>query len=155
MSGFKWDENKQLAAVALAEGHTRQEVADSTSVDVRTIYRWCADPEFSAEVDRLSLMVGIASRAERLRIAMRAVRQAVKEDGRIDTTKDPLEWLKFAQSETDGIKLDLTAISEALAPVADKGQDRIPDEQENGPSQQGAGASGEDRKRAGARARKV
>lgn len=36
---------------------------------------------------------------------MRAVRQRVRDDGNIDTDRDVLDWLKFAQSETTGIKL--------------------------------------------------
>lgn len=50
-------------------------------------------------------MIDVASRAERLRIAMRAVRQRVRDDGAIDTDRDVLDWLKYAQSETTGIKL--------------------------------------------------
>lgn len=69
--------------------------------------------EFSAEVDRLSLMVGIASRAERLRIAKRVIRQMVRDDNYVWTEKDLLDWLKFAQGETDGVKLDMAAIAEA------------------------------------------
>ena len=41
-------------------------------------------------------MVSIASRAERLWIARRAVRQRVREDGTIETDRDVLDWLKFA-----------------------------------------------------------
>jgi len=36
---------------------------------------------------------------------MRAVRQKVRADGTVETDKDVLDWLKFAQSETTGIKL--------------------------------------------------
>lgn len=50
-------------------------------------------------------MIDIASRAERLRIAMRAVRQRVRDDGTIETDRDVLDWLKYAQGETTGIKL--------------------------------------------------
>lgn len=50
-------------------------------------------------------MIDIASRAERLRIAMRAVRQKVRADGTPETERDLLDWLKYAQSETIGIKL--------------------------------------------------
>ena len=57
------------------------------------------------EVDRLSCMIDISSRAERLRMAMRAVRQKVRADGTVETDKDVLDWLKFAQSETTGIRL--------------------------------------------------
>ena len=63
---------------------------------------------FSAEVDRLSVMTGIASKAERLRIVKKIVRQNMNADF-ISTDKDILDWLKFAQSETDGINLNLAA----------------------------------------------
>lgn len=80
-----------------------------------------AVPDFAAEVDRLSLMVGVANRAARLRLAMRVVRDKTKSEAPA-TDKDLLDWLKFAQSETDGIKLDLTKLATALgnadAPVA-------------------------------------
>jgi hypothetical protein len=125
-SAFRWDEKKSLAAVELAQGKTQQEVAGIVEVSDRAIRKWIAEPDFSAEVDRLSLMVGIASRAERLRLAMRVVRQKTGQE--IETDKDLLDWLKFAQSETDGIKLDLTAISEAAASVAESGSDRAPDQ---------------------------
>ena len=78
-------------------------------MDRRTVARWVADPEFSAEVDRLTHMTGIAMRAERLRIVMRVVRQKTK-DGVAVTEKDLLDWLKYAQGETDGVKLDLAAL---------------------------------------------
>jgi len=59
-------------------------------------------------------MVGLSSRAERLRIAMQVARQKVREDGGFDTGKDLLDWLKFVQSETDGAKFDLAAIFDAM-----------------------------------------
>ena len=105
---FNWSTRRVKAALALAEGHTQQTVAETTGVCRKTICNWLCVPEFSAEVDRLSLMVGLASRSERLRIAARAVRQRVRADGTIDTDRDILDWLKFAQSETDGIKFELT-----------------------------------------------
>lgn len=123
-SAFVWDDKKSLAAIELAQGKTQKEVAELVKVTDRTIRLWLAEEEFSAEVDRLSLMVGIASRAERLRIAMRVVRQKVKDDEDVETDKDLLDWLKFAQSETDGIKLDLTAIAETQASVAGERPDR-------------------------------
>jgi hypothetical protein len=107
---FDWTEKRTQAALALAEGKTKQEVADEIEVERKTIYNWLAVSEFAAEVDRLSLMVGVASRAERLPLAMRVVRQKTKGTSP-DTDKDLLEWLKFAQSETDGIKLDLTKLA--------------------------------------------
>ena len=102
---FQWLPKREKAALALAEGQTQEAVAAATGVCRKTICNWLCVPEFAAEVDRLSSMVSIASRAERLRIAMRAVRQRVREDGTIDTDRDVLDWLKYAQSETTGIKL--------------------------------------------------
>lgn len=107
---FDWTPERTKAAIALAEGKTQQEVADETSVSRRTICNWLCEPDFASEVDRLSLMVGISSRAERLRLTMRVVRSKVQGDAP-KTDKDLLEWLKFAQSETDGIKLDLTKLA--------------------------------------------
>jgi hypothetical protein len=50
-------------------------------------------------------MIDISSRAERLRMAMRVVRQKVRAGGTLKTDRDVLDWLKFARSETTGIKL--------------------------------------------------
>jgi hypothetical protein len=128
MAAFKWTTKATVAAIALAEGQTRSDAAKAAAIGERTLYHWLHDPDFSAEVDRLSLMVGIASRAERLRLAQRAVRQKQSADGTLLTEKDLLDWLKFAQSETDGIKLDLAALAAAFgaapASVADPGPDR-------------------------------
>lgn len=104
---FRWSEKARKAALALADGQTRAEAAKQADISERTLYRWLDDPDFSAEVDRLSLMTSIASRAERLRIAKRVARQKVRPDGTIDTDKDLLDWLKFAQGETDGFKMEL------------------------------------------------
>lgn len=123
---FEWTEQRSLAAIGLAEGKTQKQVAQEVEAGERTIRDWLANPDFAAEVDRLSLMIGISSRAERLRLAMRVVRQ--KTDGEeIKTDKDLLEWLKFAQSETDGVKLDLSklaALFEVNSLMADRGSDR-------------------------------
>jgi hypothetical protein len=122
-SPWVWDERRGQAAILLASGYTWQATADEVGVDKRSITNWMQNVEFSAEVDRLSLMVDVSSRAERLRIAMRAIRQKVREDG-VETDKDVLDWLKFAQSETDGVKLDLSklaALGEVNASLADRG----------------------------------
>lgn len=123
---FEWTEQRSRAAVALAEGKTQKQAAEEVEAGERTIRDWLANPDFAAEVDRLSLMVGIASRAERLRLAMRVVREKTKGDAPT-TDKDLLEWLKFAQSETDGVKLDLSklaTLAQAETPVASSGSDR-------------------------------
>lgn len=110
-----WDKTRNEAAKLLAVGYNKQYVADEVGVSRGTIYNWLDDPEFSAEVDRLSTMVDAASRAERLRHTMRVLRSLMDEDGVLRTDKDALDWLKYAQSETDGTKLDLSKLSELLA----------------------------------------
>lgn len=118
---FKWTPKREKAAMALAEGYTNEQSAEKAGVSERTIYKWKNDLEFSMEVDRLSLMVDISGRATRLRLAMRAVRQKMAEDGRLRTNRDILDWLKYAQSETDGVKLDLAALLETATSMADAG----------------------------------
>lgn len=71
---FHWSPTRENAALGLAQGYSQQAVADAIGVCRKTICKWLCVPAFAAEVDRLSSMVSIASRAERLRIAMRAVR---------------------------------------------------------------------------------
>lgn len=116
MSQFLWTKNKSRAAVLLAEGRTQQQIADGLGLARRTIGRWLRDSEFAAEVARLSQMINTSSRAAWLRLAMRVVREKTKGE-KIDTDKDLLDWLKFAQSETDGIKLGLSALSQRYPPV--------------------------------------
>jgi transposase-like protein len=113
-SVFKWTPERSKAAMLLAEGYTHQQVAEEIGKSDRSIRLWLAEMEFSAEVDRLSVMIGIASRAERLRIVKRVVRQKALSDTFLISDKDILDWLKFAQSETDGIKLNLAALASAL-----------------------------------------
>jgi hypothetical protein len=123
-SPFEWNPQRSQVAVELASGRSQQDVADEVGITKRTITNWMRHVEFAAEVDRLSLMVDVSSRAERLRIAMKAIRQSVKEN-QVATDRDVLDWLKFAQSETDGVKLDLTkltALSEDAASVAHRRQ---------------------------------
>lgn len=124
ISAFTWNEERTKAAFALAEGKTQGESAAEVGVTDRTIRNWLLEPEFAEEVDRLSLMIESASRAQRLRITNRVIRAKLKDDVP-ETEKDLLDWLKFAQSETDGIKLDLgklaASFSEDEAPVAARG----------------------------------
>lgn len=110
-----WDKTRTEAAKLLAVGHNKQYVADEVGVCRATIYNWLDDPEFACEVDRLSTMMDVASRAERLRGAMRVLRSLTNEDGVLRTDKDALDWLKYAQSETDGAKIDLSKLAELLS----------------------------------------
>jgi hypothetical protein len=105
MSPFEWNDSRRAACTALADGKTQQQAADECDVTTRTIQRWLEHPEFSTEVDRLTVLTGISLRAERLRIIKRVIRQSVKDDQKIRTNKDILEWLKHAQSETNGTDL--------------------------------------------------
>lgn len=114
LQAFRWSPQRSDAAVVLASGGTKEEAAEAAHCDRTTIYQWLKHPDFAAEVDRLSLMMHISSRAERLRIAMRVAR--ARTQGEVpETEKDLLDWLKFAQSETDGAKIDLSKLAELLA----------------------------------------
>lgn len=117
---WRWTPKRSKCAIMRALGHTFPEIVEETGVGLRTVKTWSKKTEFANEVDRLSLMVGIAARAERLRIAQRVVRQRVKK-GHVQTNYDLLAWLKFAQSETDGVKLDLAALAENALALADGG----------------------------------
>lgn len=128
MSDFQWTKKKGRTALLLAEGYKNNEVAQEVGLSERTIYRWKNNPEFSAEIDRLTHMVGIASRAERLRIAMQVVRSKIQYSLPA-TEKDLLDWLKYAQSETDGARLDLTSLLEAVAQVARGGSTGVDQEE--------------------------
>jgi len=129
MSCFQWTKKRSQAAELIAEGLTNKEVAAEIGISERTIYRWYHDTTFSTEVDRLSLMLGLANRAARLRYAKKRIREEVE---KTQDKHDLLDWLKYLQSETDGIKLDLantltgliTAINEIPAPLAGSGQGR-------------------------------
>lgn len=131
MAGFEWNRKRSDAALALSFGKTNREVAEEVKVNERSIYRWLNEPEFAAEVDRLTLMTGIAGKAERLRIAKRMIKDMIAKDK--PTEKDLLDWIKYAQSETDGVKLnlfgELTAVLAANASMAGSGQaGSIPEE---------------------------
>lgn len=141
---FRWTTKNSQAAIALADGQTQRATAAALNLHENTISRWMQHPDFSAEVDRLTLMMGIASRAERLRIAKRVVKERVH-DEHVESDKDLLDWLKFAQSETDGIKLDLAALAAAFhaasAPLAGGGSTGM-DAQADGGAKAGGGTQG-------------
>ena len=64
---FHWSSKRHKAALALAEGQSQQAVAETIGVWRKTICNWLCVTAFAAEVDRLSCMIDISSRAERLR----------------------------------------------------------------------------------------
>lgn len=109
MSSFRWTKKHEAAAIALANGETQKEAGDKAGVVERTVQRWLDVPEFAEEVDRLTFLTGIAAKAERLRMAKRII-------ARLDnnTERDLLDWLKYAQGETDGVKLGLAELFAAV-----------------------------------------
>ena len=114
MSGFKWTKKKREAALWLSQGYTNLEAAEHVGVTQRTIYNWKKPLDFMLEVDKLTLTTGMALRSERLRVAMRVIRQKIT-DERIKTGRDLLDWVKYVQTETDGIKYDLGAFIEDIS----------------------------------------
>lgn len=110
MSSFRWGRKQEIAAIALAGGDTQQQAGDKANISERTIQRWLKEPEFSEEVDRLTFLTGIAAKAERLRLAKRVISAL-----NTNTEKDLLDWLKYVQGETDGVKLDIADLYAALA----------------------------------------
>ena len=122
MAKFKWTKKKSAVAILLADGFTIAETSNKTGVPTRTIDYWKSNIEFQTEVDRLSLMVGMANKGERLRLAKKIIRQFAEKQH--PTQKDLLEWVKYAQSETDGVKLDLASLLDAATSVAGSGPKR-------------------------------
>jgi transcriptional regulator with XRE-family HTH domain len=141
MSDFRWTKTTSAAAIALADGETQRAVAKALDISEKTVSRWMHEPTFGAEVDRLTLMMGIASRAERLRIAKRLIRQRVQ-DEHVESDKDLLDWLKFAQSETDGIKLDLATLAAFAASLAGGGPGGVPSASDRGAAAPGGDPDG-------------
>lgn len=117
---IRWDRGADEIAMRLAQGYTGVEVANQMDISDTTVYNLMRIPEFADEVDRLTLMTDIATKAHRLRLAKAAIRQFLEErEGKIviKTKADLLEWLKYAQSETDGVRLDLSQFFAAIAPA--------------------------------------
>jgi hypothetical protein len=106
---FKWTSRRAQAALRRAQAHLTKETAEAVRVSRPSIERWKCDIVFSTQVDRLYCMIDITDRVERLRSAMRTVRDKVS-DERLETKANLLDWLNNAQSETNGIKLNLTAL---------------------------------------------
>jgi hypothetical protein len=116
---FRWNRKRDFIAEMLAAGYTIRETAEAAGVSISTVNKYKARPDFEDEVDRLTLMVDLASRADRVRVAKRIIRerlQAVEARNKeiaegksvkplLSSDKDILDWLKYIQSETDGVRL--------------------------------------------------
>ena len=125
MSLFRWTPKRDKAALALTDGDTQEQAAKKAGVTRRTILRWLDNPEFSNEVDRLTFMTGVATRAGRLKIAKKVVQGRVENTSYPISKADLLDWLKFLQGETDGINLNLATLLEAYTQLAPQGPARI------------------------------
>lgn len=117
---FEWTEQREQVAIALAHGKSKIEAASEAGITRITIYNWLKHPDFCAEVDRLSCMVGIAAPAARLRILNRLVRQRIRPDGTIDSKADIVELIKLAIAETGNLKLDLLMGSNTILETKDE-----------------------------------
>jgi hypothetical protein len=119
LTPFKWNTKRDLIAEMLAAGETIKVTAKTAGVSESTIKKYKARSDFREEVDRLSLMVDIASRASRVRMAKRIIREREQEVERVNnqigkgqsvkpmflSNKDILDWLKYIKSETEDARL--------------------------------------------------
>lgn len=104
---FKWTPEKYNAVMWLADGYTWQETANEVGVDKRTICNWMQNPEFSAELDEFTVMFTLASKAERVRVMKRIIRQKINEDGTYQTKADLIDWMKLLKDEIGSLSLGL------------------------------------------------
>jgi hypothetical protein len=109
----------------LAQGSTYVEVEKETGINQSSLAYLMKDADFSKEVDTLSMMYGMASKAERVRMITKMAKQFIKEDGNYDISGFTLlDLLKEARMQTEGINLNvlsqLTAINEDAAPSANE-----------------------------------
>lgn len=109
---WEWTAPKWAAAEALALGYSTKYAAKKAGVSDRTVFRWKNHPEFKYQLDGMSLEMGMANRANRMRLANRVIRSRQGLSG-----KDLLDWLKFAQSEGDNHEL-AEQLNEALERIA-------------------------------------
>ena len=105
---FIWNDMRGEAAALLAQGYQKSYIATEVGVSKKTIYTWLKEPEFEEEVDRLSLMLGVASKAFRLRLINQAIRKFKGENGELDVGDDSLlAYLKEARMQSEGVKLGI------------------------------------------------
>jgi hypothetical protein len=97
---FRWTAKATAAALALAEGCTREHAASTAGIGVATLYRWLNNPLFGEEVERLTVITNLSRKAQRIMLAKRMVRKLGE-----TTKRDLLDWLKYVAQETDGQSL--------------------------------------------------
>jgi transposase len=119
VSVANWDSQWDEAVKMLAMGHSIKEAAEAVGVTERTIYNWKNKPQFEAEMDRLSLIYGLASKAERTRMLMRMARQKIKDDGTIELDDTSMmDILKEMRMQIEGTRIDITQLYSALSDEA-------------------------------------
>jgi len=115
---FDWTDERDRAAVLLAQGYSNTETAKQVGVDTSTIWRWMQKEPFAKEVDNLTMMYGVANKMHRLRLLNQAIRQMIDENGQIDLTGVKFtDLIKEARMQTEGLRLGIlekiTALDEA------------------------------------------
>lgn len=116
---FRWNEQRQKAALLLAEGHTLAETAAEVGVSPRHISTWKENLEFLAEVDRLTFLTGIVTKAERIRLIKRFVRSKIDENGILQSKKDVFEWIKLLRSEVSSMEF-AAMMAQIISAAADE-----------------------------------
>lgn len=126
---YEWTDEKDQAAILLAQGHTNTETANQVGVHPSTIGRWRTNEVFAKEVDDLTMMYGVASKLERIRLLNKAIRQKQLEDGSIDLSGVTfLDLIKEARMQTEGLRLGIlekiAAFDETAGPAPRIGSGR-------------------------------
>jgi hypothetical protein len=123
LTSFKWTPQRERAAYLLSLGCTETETADDVGVCQSTISKWKQNPDFALELDRLVMLTGFATKAERIRLAKKVIRQAITAEGFVKTRKDVLDWLKYLKSELDSIEFRSILI-EVFGPALRQAQEQ-------------------------------
>ena len=113
---FNWTDDRTIAAVKTAEGWGKAAIEAEYGISGSTIWHWEQYDEYSKEVDKLSLMYGMASRAYRVRLLNKAIRQKIDESGNIDLDGVSfIDLIKEARMQTEGVRLDI--LSQIIAAI--------------------------------------
>ena len=127
---FEWTDERDQAAIMLAQGYQNNEVAEAVGVHPSTIGRWKRNDIFAKEVDDLTMMYGVANKLHRIRLLNQAINQKIDKDGKIDLDGVTfLDLIKEARMQTEGIRLGIldkiAALDEKAGPPARIGPGRF------------------------------
>ena len=115
-----------LATLMSMGGFTNAAMAAAVEIHVNTLYLWKRDPEFNELVDRLTVTSGLAVKSNRIRFAKGVIQKIADEretKGQLPTEKDTLDWLKYIQSEAEGLRIGLSEeLLEAIATAITAGE---------------------------------